>query len=460
MRNITHILAAAALLGCLVSCEKEVSYSRRPGAPVVFTTRGAEQPATKAVYESGTEKGAIYWETDDVIRIYSTQASTPDGNHYADYVLTPRAADASRSDIAPYEGGNGLNWGSGLHYFYCLYPSPISAGEGFSLTGGSVSFPMPPSQTYASCSSAASTTTFAPDIAHMPMVACATAASENGNGSAVSLEFKAQFTAFEFVVKSDDSGALSLTSFEFSSASTDLAAASASATISGTGEGVSTGSYTLTGTSRTITFTLGTGGEPFVLEAGKTMVFTVFALAKENITDCSIKFNTTSGYRSLALKYDADYFAANSTTLTTAGTANASGYLIFPKGKKITLMGFNVPGKFYIAFNDITIGGQPYTGDEAGDYWERRLQEVDWNGAVIGGQYVAGQTPDGEWGLVNYDMAWEKFVIGGQDVSSQDPDSAWKPILDPLPDPIGTFTAGGQEYDGQSADSGHWTFGL
>lgn len=451
------LLIITALLA-LTSCTKELVFSREPGRAVVFATRAGSQPSTKTAYDSGTEKGTIFWAQDDEIGVYCAQASSSDDTHFASYVLRPgdNAATATL-DIAG--GGNGLTWGTGSHTFYCLYPSPSwsDAPEGTALSGSSVTTVIPATQTGEKSevtTAGIKTTTFAPDMSYAAMIACTTAAS-GGSGGAVTLEFKAHFTAFEFVVMADDSADLELVNFQLSSTSQVLAA-TATATISGTGTSVTVSDYTTADDpepSKTLTFTLGTTEEPFVLERNNYLILTVLALAKEDITNATLRFNTVGGYRSLALKYAADYFAANSETLIEQGKANASGYLIFPAGKKTTMAGFNLPGVFYIAFNDIIIGGQNLS-DSATDWnWMMQLQQIQL-GPTANHPYGTGN-PGADWQWVLYDLDLEQFVIGGQLVESSTADgSAWSPILSPIN--TGNITPGGHPYDSNDPGSG-WT---
>ena len=71
--------------------------------------------------------------------------------------------------------------------------------------------------------------------------------------------------------------------------------------------------------------------------------------------------------------------------------------MIFAKGEKTSLAGFNVPGYLYLAFNNITIGASPY---------QQENYDVSWN-------------------LVPYDVDYERVDIDGQTVVTQGPDSGW-----------------------------------
>lgn len=462
MMNRTIILIALAFT--LVGCQKASVFSREPGKAVVFTTNTQNQPATKTVYDSGTGKGTIYWVQDDEVGIYCAQATAPDGSNFASYVLRPEeGSNAFKATLDIAGGGNGLTWGTGSHTFYCLYPSPTwaSAPTGTALSGNTVTTVIPAAQTGTPSEVTAGgvkTTTFAPDMRYASMIASTVAAS-GGEGGAVTLDFKAHFTAFEFIIQADDSADLDLTTFKLSSTSNVLAA-TATATISGTGTDVTAATTSTTNENNTITFTLGTNETPFILEKSEPgsshyVILTVLALAKENITNVTLRFNTVSGYRSLALKYADDYFAAHRTALIDEGKANADGYLIFPAGKKISMAGFSVPGILLVTFSDIVIGGQ-YLADAAPDWkWMLDLDKVLID-PISALQPYGSEDPGTTWRWVLYDMDLEEFVVNGQYITDANTTGAgWKPLLNNVS--TGTFTNGGQPYADDNNPGSDWT---
>ena len=443
-------IALVAILAAvqLCSCSKSPLFSRQAGKPIVFAApQATAQPETKTSYDSGTANGSIYWNDGDIISIYCAQANIPGSNkHVAPYVVNPKS-DQNQGTLENYIA-NALNWGTGAHTFYAFYPAPETPGADevhYGISGSTASFVIPASQTPASktvTGTTTTTTTLAPNMLYAPMVASTYIANTGGNGEAVPLYFKAGFTAFEFIVRvADADGELRLKEFTFTSAVTNLVAAKATATISGNSTSVSLGTPVLTDPGNVVTIPLGTQEAPLVLSGGNILVFTFFALGAEDIHQATVRFTTTSGYRQLALKYDETYFA-NHPELVTTNRADEYGWLIFPKGKKISMAGFDVPGRFYIAFNNITIGGQPYEGMTPGTDWAFVLEEIKLASATIGGQDVTNQNSDSDWDLVSYTLALEQAVINGQTVTNQSSDSPWAPILDPISTRPGVTTGG------------------
>lgn len=400
--RISKVTAAMLLLLVAVACGKEEGkYSRHPGDMVVFSASGSDQPVTRTIYASGTAMGVINWQEGDIIEISSDKAKTPGGASTASYSVTPSPENATNAIVANV-AANGLAWGSGDHTFWAVYPSPSMDGaEGYSIdASGRVSLVIPDTQAPADRSDATesgvTTTTLIPNMLYAPLISSTTVTNPGTSGDAVQLRFRAAFTAIEFVVKVAD-GELRLTDFTLSSAESMIAAASASATITGTGSDVTLTSPEMTGGSNVVTVPLGTAENPFILSNGNSLVFTVLALPFEDIRKVTVRFNTTTGYRQLALKYSAAFFAANKADLIAEGKADEDGWMIFAKGEKTSLAGFNVPGYLYLAFNNITIGVSPY---------QQENYDVSWN-------------------LVPYDVDYERVDIDGQTVVTQGPDSGW-----------------------------------
>ena len=114
---------------------RDAAPAASPASIPFSASRG--QVATRTEYagydpESGAGVENINWLASDQVRILSAQASSAYGAdfHYADYAVTPGAAEATSATIAPLKsdgtaGGNGLQWGTAFpHVFYALYPSP------------------------------------------------------------------------------------------------------------------------------------------------------------------------------------------------------------------------------------------------------------------------------------------------------------------------------------------------
>ena len=479
MRSFRFILALVLGLTVAGSCGKEAEKQQeegwKPGGKIVFSAGSAVQDVTKTVYESGTAKGKIYWQEGDMVEI---SCVNDDGKELSSYSASPKEGDATEIVLAPMIEDESIIWGTGAHSFYSLYPSPLMNGAaGFSLDADKVVLVMPDTQpplnSTSVTASGVTTTTMAPNMVYAPLIA-STQIDNPALVASVPLRYRAAFTAFEFVVKvSDTNGELRLKDFTFTSGSTTLAFATATAIIKGTGSDVY---LSKDGTSlepliwgdpvansqseenslgNTVTIPLGTEQNPFILTGGNILVFTVLTQAFEDIHKVTVRFNTTNGYRSLGLKYDATYFANNRDALISNGKADENGWMIFPKGKKNTFVGFNVPGHFYITYDDITIGGVPYQPVDPGAGWSFIFEELELGKAVINGQNVTQiSAGGGVWSDVAYDIYLETAVINGQNVTTHNPDSAWEPILEPISNiQIGS---GGQPYENDNATGGNW----
>ena len=423
-------VATVCLLLAAFACNKETShFSRRPGDPIVFSAGSASQTVTRTAYESGTGNGHLWWQEGDLVEICCVNN---EGTKQARYSAAPSSGDATEPILAPV-GGDMLTWGTGTHTFYAMYPSPEMEGaEGFALDADEVTFVMPWTQSPAghteTTASGATTTTMNPDMVFAPLVASTQIVNPTEDEDAVRLRFKAAFTAFEFVVKvAGADGELRLTDFTLSSAETTIAAASVTATINGTGSDVALSSPEITEGKKSITVPLGTASAPFVLSGNNTLVFTVLALAFEDVHKVTVRFNTTTGYRQLALKYNTTYFAANSATLIADGKADEDGWMIFPKGGKTTMSGFNVPGYFYIAYGEMTlVGGAPYQPGNPGTNWSLVPFDVSMDQVIVDGQYYDTHDVDTAWDYLLDPVSYVDPGTPGQTIVPVTPDEPWK----------------------------------
>ena len=130
------IVLTTTLLVSSTACEKLEGV--RYGNDIVFGARSGDE-ATKASYSGaaynsgGKEFERIDWNVGDKVRIWCAQASQP-ASHYAEYVvseLLSRTSDRySDAKIILSETDNeiGLRWGTGVHKFYSVYPSPLVGG--------------------------------------------------------------------------------------------------------------------------------------------------------------------------------------------------------------------------------------------------------------------------------------------------------------------------------------------
>ena len=138
MRKIIKAIVAGAALVALSSCVNEFTAEVGEIKFGVNTTYG-NGPATKTEYSgkdqnnnaicSTSTKERINWLSTDKVRILCQQASRVSGSEkYDDYmiVLGAEGSDETHTaSLAPLP--NGLQWGTGDHDFYAVYPSAIQS---------------------------------------------------------------------------------------------------------------------------------------------------------------------------------------------------------------------------------------------------------------------------------------------------------------------------------------------
>jgi hypothetical protein len=305
----TCIIALAGMICLTASCEK-IGFSRQIRFNVVTAVPGASAD-TKTAYSgdvtgSGVER--INWTSGDVIRIASDVARTADARDFADYAVTAGSieADGIYSNVkvgATGADGTGLEWGSGDHHFWGIYPShPISiSGSTATVSGLSIAAAQDVSDSRKTATG--NNTLFAPDMTSAWMLA--DKADVPANTSNFDLLFYPAFTAFEFTLASQFPATLKVKSFELSSeagASGDDLAGTFSASIAP----ADATTYTVTSGTRSVTVSFGEGVD---ITQDKSLRFTVLALPKgdedgylKRLTlDFLININGADVHRSLAL---------------------------------------------------------------------------------------------------------------------------------------------------------------
>ena len=160
----------------------------------------------------------INWLNTDLIRIYCDQASVSGSdNHFADYSISPtsNAQQISKASIAPVN--QGLQWGTGQHTFYALYPSPATTGVNpnkVSINGSTITMTIPESQAMAGKITVRDGANnilgyeYKPDMRYAYMVATAQASP----GASVSLSFEPHFSAWEFTLNNETSNSIEISS--------------------------------------------------------------------------------------------------------------------------------------------------------------------------------------------------------------------------------------------------------
>ena len=103
-----------------ISFAVSTTYSNGPATKTVFS--GEDQDNNPIGMNSTAER--IDWLDTDAIRIFCSQASLPgSSDKFADYkIVLNGSGQNNQAGIEP-AAGNGLQWGSGSHDFYALYPS-------------------------------------------------------------------------------------------------------------------------------------------------------------------------------------------------------------------------------------------------------------------------------------------------------------------------------------------------
>ncbi len=152
-----------------------------------------------------SKKERIDWVVNDEILVASQECEgTLKSYRYKVNKVTPDGA-RSIATLVQYDYGNGLQWGTGKHNFYAIYPSPATSGaptvNNLTLTtaagantGCKVTAVIPDAQTLTM-----EQDTLRPDMRYAYMYAT-TSASPTGP---VSLAFSPIVTAFQFSVTTD-----------------------------------------------------------------------------------------------------------------------------------------------------------------------------------------------------------------------------------------------------------------
>ena len=240
-KNILLLLLLGVSYLIVPSCGKEQSYSGASG--IVFRPSSYGGAQTKTSYtDDGTFTGTapnrvltrerIDWVNNDLFTVVCAQAkvydksstpwtlvfshTSPDYSE-SDYRVQSHKTDTgdntvSRASIVSVDE-NGLQWGSGEHTFYAMYPSANTAAfttaekAKVGISSSEFKGTIPAAQTPQWSNDGR------PQMQYAYMFATATTAAE---ASEVKLPFYPHFTAFEFTVTSGENDAVALTSFSFS----------------------------------------------------------------------------------------------------------------------------------------------------------------------------------------------------------------------------------------------------
>lgn len=328
MKGIGLIRTAAAVSGVVLlaaGCGKEVPGVNYAGQEVVITSKApSASSATKTEYSGYTEGSKverINWIVGDVIRMCSDKANVQNngpkgenyGLYYSDYridnVTEATGNDHVADKLSPVLG-NGLVWvDNAAHRFWGVYPAPGSEGApaGLDITGFSsapaegaavtATLPFPAAQT-----ATRSEDRWLADLGKGGFMLSAAEASAPATGGTVNFDFKAAFTAFEFVFGADTE--MQVTGFEMYTGETGTAlSGTATATLVGTKWEFGTVARTAENSKISVTFS-----EPIKLvPEGSTAAdgiteahLTVLGLPQD-LSGITIKFITNAGNRTLKL---------------------------------------------------------------------------------------------------------------------------------------------------------------
>jgi hypothetical protein len=390
METKKALLLMVAALALATGCQKI-----RSGANVTFRVTSGEA-ATRTAYSGidgdGNPVGAgstyerIDWSDGDWIGIYCAQATRLYGNPslLADYSILSHEAKSntvSSAEIGPAGDPNGLQWGSGEHKFYAVYPSPNSPQftdtekEKVSLDGSSFKGFTPAAQTL---TQKGSTAVWLPQMQYAWMFARTVVSQPQ---TAVNLSFEPEFTAIEFSIGTGDNTRVDLSSFTLSTTASGYALAGEFTIPVETATTESTFTWANTSQSVTIDFT-GLPGGKLTVQQGTPFVFTVLLLPRE-VKNLWITFTGDQiGTRKLAIS---------------DGSGNT---LVFQGRHKYRLYGFSFPYLMTATGEDI-IWDHEATGE--GIIWSENAngERIEWNQNGHGGNVNWGQGSGGG------DLIWD-----------------------------------------------------
>ena len=328
----TSIFRLVPILLLAAACVKEEGGGALPGEGIVFRASSEYDngPETKTVY-SGVEYGGkerIDWVTGDRIRIFSDKARHPSGTQYSDYQVTgvtPGTGSAQAISYASVKnvGNNGLHWGTGVHHFYAVYPSPEANSNISVVNFQHWNMTLPKNQLQAAQM----------DYAYM-------AASVQTNEKAtVNLSFKPMFTAFQFTVRSETDASMTITSFSLSTGENKAMAGSCDATPSphtNTAQSTLAFSnftpYSQADGNNTITVDMGSG---VTVTPSSYATITVFALPQD-YSQLTASFTTSTGETKSLMLQDAQ-----------------GQWVTFQAGHKYNITGLGLPGAWTYTVSDI-----------------------------------------------------------------------------------------------------------
>ena len=396
-----NILSLASLLLIFAGCNRMNPDSYK-GSSVRFTAMSSHAPNTKTAYSGGSvangNKERIDWKAGDRVKLSSPQAQVLDKSttpwtlvysssspqySVAEYVIsqngTAEGVFSNSSLQNPTSTDNGLQWGTGTHYFYGVYPSTGTlVNNVITATLPKDQAPATPQVTTTQVAGVDSTYVH-PDMS----LAWMWTGQKADAGSNVSLFFTPMITTFQVSVTGLENEDIEIEKFQLYSETCALhgtweATVSVSGVVSKTSLTNASVAYSdipnacTSGTNDTLSFTLPPGTK---VSSSKKVTVTVFAYPQGASTDrssldgLSVRFVSRGMKRSLKLKY-----ADN------APGADAGQWVKFPAGKKINIDGLTLPkqvnpwtfsvsvGNMLNEISDVavtTVAVEPFTNEDA-----------------------------------------------------------------------------------------------
>jgi len=291
-KTVKAIIAGLAMLA-LSSCVNELFEGATGTIQFGVNSIYENGPATKTEYSgkdqnnnsicSTSTSERIDWLSTDRIRILCQQASRVEGSEkYDDYMILLQGEgtdETHTAQIAPMV--NGLQWGSGSHDFYAVYPSARQnsyAAINVDGNAAKISAYMPSSQT-----ATLDGHVFKPNMDFAYMYAVKTGVAAKGS---VPLDFKPLVTTLEFTLLTKDGNAITsnLTTVKLSSTQEDAyLAGNFEAALTSSGLTALTKANVTNG-SNEIVITLPGGGVQLSTTEAYTVTFLALPMAQTNLT--------------------------------------------------------------------------------------------------------------------------------------------------------------------------------
>lgn len=235
MEKTIKLLAVMALCMLNASCIQEDPIGKWEGKDIQFGAKAPVSTITKTVYSYHQETvesqlmERIDWDNGDLIRIICDQVSSTPKYFDYDITLSNNQNIKSFATADPHGADHGLQWGTGTHTFFSMYPSPETTGAqsgiGIALTGGSTATAtgVIPADQSASLRTVtlddSSTASYYGNmkLAYMTAAVEASAGTEN-----VTLSFKPMVTTFFVSVVNTTGSTMTLKKVELTSSSSAL----------------------------------------------------------------------------------------------------------------------------------------------------------------------------------------------------------------------------------------------